>query len=769
MKLKRFVELAAFLEGSSNIQHPMRFFVTAFLMLLLAPAAQGQGIIVGPDFQPAPLRLTDHAVEADIHEQVAVVTVQHTFHNPSNATYEGTFLFPLPPHASVSRFSMNVNGTELQGEVMEEDEARKIYEDIVRRSLDPALLEMADYQTFRARLFPIPPGESRTLTLRYDATLDREDATVSFVYPMKGTLSNRWVGRPIPMPRPTMPPQRQPDSNTAPEKLQESTITINIASEAGLKNIYSPSHTINKKQPTDHRATVSLGANNGLDGRDFVLYYSLDSRQVGASFLAHRPYEDKAGYFMVLLSPEIEIPQDRIQPRDVVFVLDTSGSMAGDKIEQAREALKYCLNRLGERDRYGIVAFSSDVDAFRDDLLPANRRDDGLYFVDQLEARGGTNINDALTQAMGMLENSDEGMIVFLTDGKPSSGVTNESEIRKNIAKANKQEIALFTFGVGYDVNTMLLDGLSQEAGAFADYISPEENIEEHVGTFYDKVRYPVMTDLAFTFDGAGAYAFSPSTLPNLYKNGQLIIAGRYRNPAAATLTVTGTLFGEPQTLSYDLAFPQKEQEQDFVARIWATRRVGHLLDEIRRNGQNDELKEEVIALAKEFGLVTPYTSYLVLEEEFDVADQMQSMDEVVITGATRPRRRLFNRSRNEAAMSMDASSGQAAVQASKSIRSMKEVAVEDQSNVQIIQGRTMLNLDAQRWRDIELEDDFTADLTIQVASDAFFRLLALYPDTRDFGLLGTEVTFIFKEKIIHIGPEGEDYTEASLKQLLGR
>ncbi|MGH7600599.1 MAG: VIT domain-containing protein, partial [bacterium] len=385
-----------------------RSFFTLATLFVIAISAHAQGIVVRPDFQPADLELRQHRVNADIQEQVAVVTVEHEFYNPSSTTVEGAFLFPLPPNAQVSRFSMNVDGKEMVGELLSADEARRIYEDIVRKSLDPALLEMADYRTFRARIFPIPPRATRRLTLRYDVTLPMDGKTVTFQYPLQGSLSYRGAGVPIhpPMPIPSQREERREPDRT---RSQQSTIHIQINTATAVKNIYSPSHRIEARQENDRRATVTFEANNAIDGRDFLLYYSLDPNEIGATLLTHRPYSDKPGYFMLLISPQVNPDATQVQGKDLVFVLDTSGSMAGEKMQQAKAALRYCLQRLGNRDRFGLVTFSSEARKFRETLANIEARDDALYHVERLEATGGTNINEALLAATDLLRGSESG------------------------------------------------------------------------------------------------------------------------------------------------------------------------------------------------------------------------------------------------------------------------------------------------------------------------------------------------------------------------
>ena len=754
-----------------------RKFLIVIALLAAFIQAHGQGVIIRPDFQPANLELRQHRVNADIQEQVAVVTVEHEFYNPSSTTVEGTFLFPLPPNAQVSRFSMNVDGKEMVGELLTADEARRIYEDIVRRSLDPALLEMADYRTFRARIFPIPSGATRRLTLRYDAALPRDGKTVTLQYPLQGSLSHRGVNNPPPFPRPPLP-QSQREQRREPEQVrsQLSSIQIQINTTTAVKNIYSPSHRVEIRQESDRRATVTFEATNAIEGRDFRLYYSLDPNEIGATVLTHRPYSDKSGYFLLLISPQVNPDATQVQGRDLVFVLDTSGSMAGEKMQQAKAALRYCLQRLGNRDRFGLVTFSSEARKFREALAEVDARDDALYHVDRLEATGGTNINEALLAATDLLRNSPaaagQSMIIFLTDGLPSTGIQDEGAIRRNIKEANRGSIRVFSFGVGFDVNTRLLDGLAKESNAFSDYISPQENIEDKVSNFYEKVRYPVMSNIEYSFRGVEAHALSPNRLPDLFKGGQIILAGRYRDGGRATLVLRGQVGNERQELQYDFTFPRQKRERDFVARLWATRRVGDLLDDIRLQGENAELKNEVIALAKEFGLVTPYTSYLVQEEE-QVTWRERRDDRPQIMSPARNRRRMEAPQADVAPdlSAMQEASGAGAVQMSKSIRAMKsaEVAPETESQnpgLVAIKGSILRRQSDGTWTDADYKAGEAA-IKLAFASEAFFTFLRVFPEAREFCKLGNKVIFKFHGQFVQIGDSGEkQMSEVKLREI---
>jgi len=352
----------------------------------------------------------------------------------------------------------------------------------------------------------------------------------------------------------------------------------------------------------------------------------------------------------------------------------------------------------------------------------------------------------------------------------PSSGVTDEGQIRRNLKNANRNDVRVFTFGVGFDVNTRLLDGISREHHGFADYISPQENIEEKVSGFYDKVRYPVMSAIEYEFRGAEVRSLSPGRLPDLFKGGQIILTGRYQSPGRTTLVLRGMSGERRQSFQYDFELPERERQQDFVARLWATRRVGDLLEEIRVNGENDELKNEVVALAKEFGLVTPYTSYLVKEEEAIARNfgrspgvhgaptpmLMQSLD---LDAAAAP----------PSAESFKMTTGAGAVQASSRLREMKQAEVDpttQQQGIVAISGRTMVLSPEGVWMDSEFKPVMKA-VQLAFASEAYFNFLRLYPEARSFCKLGQKVIFKFRNQFVQVGEAGKkQMSEAELRKL---
>ena len=761
------------------------------LLASLAPAgaqtANAQGWVVDRHNRPTGLVVSDHQVSGDIRHTVASVVVETAFRNPTRATVEGVFVFPLPPGASVSTFTLEIDGKPVNGEVLESKHARGIYEEIVRNSLDPALLEWADNSMFKASIFPIAPLEERRIALRYDVVLDRAgDGAVRFVHPMYGDASiarTARVQRPphFPSSRPGGSPSMPPDAER-----KRSTIELTIRSDGGIRNIYSPTHELDVDNERG-RARVEATRMVSQSARNFILYYSLSDERLAATFLPHRPYTSKPGYFMLMLDPSAGRRADAAHPRDVLFVLDTSGSMAGEKIEQAKQAVSHALRRLGDRDRFALVTFSSNVHAFNDRLSASSDVGDALHFVERLEASGGTNINEALLTALGMLDGSRRGTVIFLTDGLPSTGETSVDRILQNVERANDHETKIFPFGVGYDVNTRLLDGIARSASSFADYIAPEENIEERVSGFYDRVRHPVMTDITFRVDGVRIDKLAPREPGDIFFGDALILTGQYEDSGRATVTVSGWLDGERTVEEIPVTFPRVERESGFVARLWATRRVGGLLETIRLEGESDELKSEIIDLATEYGIVTPYTSYLVVEDEMELADlpavvgQRTPIGRDAVGAPALDRRNSgFSASgaaaspaaaAREEAAAMQQSSGQGAVELSRKLAQYQQAdqAYDADGLVStVVAGQTLLQSSSGAWRTSQETKDLQ-QWNVQFGSDAYFAFARAYPDAAGFLKLGGEVEFVFRGWLIQVGEAGDDKaTEAALQKKFG-
>jgi Ca-activated chloride channel family protein len=742
--------------------NPVLFVVT---LCVLATAALGQGYIIVPPPGPWPppppprprpfpvpprdylLRVKSEKVNVTIKDNVAETAVEQVFHNDLPQRVEGTYMFPLPEEAAISEFAMYVNGKRMEGEVLDRDKARGIYEDIVRQARDPALLEYVGRNAFRARIFPIEPNSDQKIELKYSEPLKGESGTFRYTLPLKV-------------------------DNCQSQPYEELAVTVKLASKVSLKGLYSPTHEVDVQRDGDRKATVSFEANKAVPDKDFVLYYNLSEKDFGLSLVTHREAGED-GFFMMLLAPKQELQQQEIAGKEIVFVCDTSGSMSGDdKIDQAKSALRFCLKNLNSDDRFALVTFSTEVRTFREQLVAANKQNvqAALEFVDKIKARGGTDIDSALQAALKMMEGKEQtAMVAFLTDGLPTVGETDLGKILENAEKVNKGKRArVFAFGVGFDVNTHLLDTLSGDNGGASQYVKPKEDLEVKLSAFYEKIACPVMADLEVDFGKVRTHDVYPKRLPDLFKGSQLTVFGRYDGTADTAVTLTGTVGGKQQKFAYDAGFPKSERN-DCLPRLWATRKVGYLLDAIRLKGDDRELRDEIVKLALEHGIVTPYTSFLVQEDtdrialrpQFRQPREFQPMLEAPAS-TTAPTRfgSGFGGGGLGAADMAAAKEGEAAVQVAQSVERLKRSNVADEL---VSRSREMRRVGAKLFYltdGVWIDGQYATDkqtLKVKYLSDAYFALASANAELAKCFALGDRMVVCWKDRCVEVGPDGKE------------
>ncbi len=575
--------------------------IAAMAMVVVPILSRADGFIVIHDaptvpghFTFAPLEVTYHHVTVDINDQVATTNVDQEFYNPNGRQLEGTYLFPLPAGSHVDKFSMDVNGRMMDAELLPADKARAMYEEIVRRAKDPALLEYVGRDAFKVRIFPIEPNARKHVKIAYTQLLKSDSGMSEYVYPLN---TEKFSARP----------------------LKDVSIKVNLTCAAPLKNVYCPSHTVDVRREGDRKAVVGFEDRNVRPDTDFKLIFSQDPKEVGIQLLTYRSGAED-GYFLLMASPGNDVKAEAIQPKDVAFVLDTSGSMAGAKLDQAKKALTFCLANLNERDRFEVIRFSTEVEPFFEKLVPATKEnvDKAGAFVKGLKPIGATALDEAMKKALRYEHDAKRPyVVIFLTDGQPTIGETREDAIVANVEKIGGN-VRVFPFGIGTDVNTHLLDRVADGTKAFSQYVLPEEDIEVKVSNFYTKIKEPVLSNVNVAFSGEGIRAsqFYPTAMPDLFKGQMLVAFGRYTGHGAGAVKITGEVNGQKREFVSDVKFKEKDSADAYIPRLWATRRVGWLLDEIRMHGESKELKDEVVRLAREHGIVTPYTAYLIMEDE---------------------------------------------------------------------------------------------------------------------------------------------------------
>ncbi len=737
-----------------NIKCVARTLLLPFIAsLLFASATAAQGVIVPrpcpiircprpPRPVPLPNALPIKSIkfETKIAGQIATTRVEQVFRNDTDAILEGTYFFPIPDAASVSEFAIWDGARRLSGEVRSREEARRIYDEIVRRQRDPGLLEYAGKNLLQASVFPIPARSDKKLELTYTQVLSAETGTVGYRYPL-GTGKNL-----------------QPIGSIAGR--------IEIEAREPVRNVYSPTHRVEVARRGARRASASFEMSDaGRAASDFQLFYTLSDDDFGFTLLTHRE-PGKDGYFLLMLSPKDDGSAIERLPKDVVFVIDTSGSMAEEgKMTKARAALLFGLRTLAAQDRFNVVAFAGEEHLMTSALTQADDAGHarGVRFVESLQPTGGTNINAALVAAHKQFQPGDRlQMLVFLTDGLPTVGETSPERIIKNSIEARSAGGRLFTFGVGYDVNTLLLDKLASEGGGAADYVEPKEDLVFKVSNFFTKISYPVLSDLELDTGAIETDLIYPRRLPDLFRGTQLAVIGRYRNGAdmnGVTWRVGGRTQNRRQEFSYaNLRFPLEETNADFLPRLWATRRVGWLMEQIRTNGEARELRDEVVDLGTRYGIVTPYTSYLALEP----GARLDGISALPKMGRTRrendPRAnaaRDANARMKAAPPPVSATTGAGAVALSRQAREQQDADMitisPSQESVRTVGGKTFYLRDGV-WTDSEYKADARLPETKTLfAGDDYFALVRREPKLAAFFALGEHVVVVFEGRVYRV------------------
>ncbi len=705
------------------------FGVVCAVVLPIAPApSAAQGWIEHPR---GAIEKARSAVQVNVTGRVARVTVEEWFRNTGALLNEANYLYPLPGEAVFSDFSLWQGDQELKGEPMDAAQARAIYEEIVRRKRDPALIELAGHGLLRARVFPIGPGETRKITLRYTQLLDRVGDAWRFRY----------------------------TAGTGAGAAASASFRMQVDSGARFGDPYSPTHRLSTTR-SDNRIELTLAETSARG--DLELFLPLARSLVGMSLVTSQPIGED-GFFMLLLAPgRSETPSVR---RDLVAVLDVSGSMSGDKLDQAKTALAQLLGTLRSGDRFRVVTFGSGVRRYATgwtDVSGDNVRA-VQEWVRRLETDGGTNIAGALAEAFAEPPAEGRlGVVVFLTDGMATVGEKNPERIADQ-AERDRGPFRVFAFGIGYDVNTYLLDRLTERARGVTEYIRPGGDIEQTVASLASKIASPVLTDLALRADGVELYDLQPHSLPDLFGGDELVVFGRYRGEGRGerSVTVIGRRGGREERFTTAARFAGEQAGADYVQQLWAAREAGALSSEIRLHGPNPEIVSELKRLALRYGILTEYTSYLVQEPNV-VARPMplQAPAPQDQAGAE-----AVQRSRREKALTGSLLLSEVVVTGSAA-DSLSRSGAATENKTRQAAGRVFVWRDST-WTDIAHGDSLRV-VSVAAFSDAYFALLRALPELAQAATLEPAVLVAGRHVSIKIGPDGKTtWTDGELERLV--
>ena len=717
-----------------------------------------------------PLELKEVKIAAKIRDQVAQTTLEQTFYNPSSRRVEGTYIFPIPENAEIESFQMEINGNMTKGEILNAKKAKEIYEKIVRESKDPALMEYSDKAIFKIRIFPIEPKKEKKIKIKYKELLKKDGSMNAYKFPLR---AEKFLTKPV----------------------NQISLKISIDSENELKSIYSPSHKIDIEREGKKSALLSYKEKDILPENNFEILFSThqdDELSIGFDFITYKEKGNETGYYAMLISPGNWRP-DTLISKDVIFVLDSSGSMRVKKLDQAKSAINFCLKSLNKTDQFEIIRYSTETESLFGNLKSANKKNLNLAkdFIQNIEAGGGTAIEEALLEAIKtstpkkLKDTKRPRQIIFITDGRPTIGETRTDKIIDRIIKAQhpiKKNTRIFSFGIGTDINTKLLDLISQKTKASTEYVLPGESIELKISGFYSKVAQPVMTNISIKNESSVRLSEEyPKDLPDLFKGDQLVTLGRYKinqkNEENFRAFMQGSIAGKQVKFNLNEKI-NPNIDNAFIARLWATRKVGYLLEEIRLHGEIEELKDTVVKLARKWGIVTPYTSYLILEDEesrgVPIARQsignrkvIPKNNNITIQEARLIRRKIeaesfLGFSKNE--------TGDSAVAASRASNELKSAnqsgAFRDaykesqygntnhnfkQQATRRIAGKTFFQ-NASGWIDsLASDESYKEEIKIKFASNLYFKLLYQRPENAKWLSVGTNLQIVIDEKLYDI------------------
>jgi Ca-activated chloride channel family protein len=686
-------------------------------------------------------------VRVDLVDRVLRYEITETFINRGSRVGEADFMFPLPKGAAFQDLKLSINGELVSGETMSADRARQIYEEIVRRQRDPALLEWMGYGLLRARIFPIAPGEHKKVVVRFQTVAPREGDALRVDY-FRGTRTNQ-VAR-----------YQEPEGRTS--------FVLTYPNDPMYGTAYSPTHEIyergyasdNYRDADDDRSFASSyrGSVRRVEVRDArgevtLLIPIRRSTSAAISLMANAPGNDD-GFALITLSPPSVRP--RAVPRDVTFVIDVSGSMSGQKMEQARAAGKQLLGTLSPMDRFRLIDFSSDVRTFRDDFSTATRENirAAERYLDDLDAQGSTNISGALDEALSApVQSGRLPIILFLTDGQPTVGERDASVIASNVAR-HRGSRRLFTFGVGADLNISLIEQLALEGRGTASFVRPEESVERAVGIVASRLTSPLVTDVRIRSDGVRLLKMHPSGPVDIFAGEDLVILSRYDGSGNAVLRFEGQTTSGPISWASRVYFPERSRENSFVARLWATQRVGYLSAEKRKHGGSQEINDEIRELGERFGIPTEFSSYLVVEPGMNQQriarrdGRGQQLNGVVTTGAAAPAA--------APTVQFEAAKSAAAQRSATSLSAADAaVGIREDANVRRAGNVTFVLRDGV-WTDVRYKKSATV-LQIKPFSDAYFKAIEMVPDLREPFSVGERVIVAGRNMAIELTSSGEE------------
>ncbi|PYS74739.1 MAG: hypothetical protein DMF73_02870, partial [Acidobacteria bacterium] len=586
-------------------------------------ATQGSLQVVDPTGKPkavCPLKHTD--VKAQISGFLSRVTINQEFENPFKEKIEAVYTFPLPQNAAVDDMTMLVGDRTVRGKILRREQAEAVYEAAKNNGQTASLLNQERPNIFTQSVANILPGEQIKITISYVETLKYEDGSYEFVFPM--VVGPRYVpGSPAGAQGDGFAPdtERVPDGSRvtpqpAPEGMRAGhDVSLQISLDAGvpIDGLTSKTHDVNIERPDDHRAQVTLKDFATIPNRDFILRYDVAGAKISDAVLTHST--GMGGFFTLILQPPERVTVEDVTPKELVFVLDTSGSMSGFPIEKAKETMKLALDNLYPYDTFNLITFSGDEHILFPEPVPATKENlaKAQAFLETRQGGGGTEMMKAIKASMDPSDRQDHVRVVcFMTDGY----VGNDMEIIGEVQKHPNARV--FAFGIGGSVNRFLLDNMAKYGRGEVEYVALNDDGSAAARRFYERVRSPLLTDISIDWNGLAVSDVYPKGVPDLFGAKPVILTGRYSGNGRGTIRLKGKMSGRDFVREIPIDF-SSPQTHDVLATLWARTRVDDLMSQdfngAQRGAMKEDVKQSIVQLGLDYRLMTQFTSFVAVEE----------------------------------------------------------------------------------------------------------------------------------------------------------
>jgi Ca-activated chloride channel family protein len=581
----------------------------------------------GKPTQAFPLKHTDVSIQ--VSGPLARAQVTQQFENPYSDKIEAVYTFPLPQNAAVDDMTLTVGDRVVKGTIKKREEARAIYEAAKRRGNVAGLLDQERPNIFTQSVANILPGEQISITISYVQTLSYDGGVYSVVFPM--VVGPRYIpGQPLAQEPSSQPlgggwaydTDQVPDaSHVTPPVLKPGArsghdLSLSVKIDAGvpIHHVQSTTHEIAVTNSKASQAEVHLQREATIPNKDFILTYAVAGEDIRDAVLTHR--NGKNGFFALLLQPPDRVKTDEVTPKELVFVLDTSGSMSGFPLEKAKETMRLAIDGLNPRDTFNLITFAGDTHILFPEPAQATSANvrKAQSFLESRRGGGGTEMMKAIRAALDPTDSQEHVRIVcFMTDGY----IGNDMAIVGEIQKHSKARV--FAFGIGSSVNRFLLDKMAEHGRGEVEYVGLQDDGSPAARRFHERVQHPLLTDISVDWDDLDVSDVYPKRLPDLFSAKPLVLTGRYTTPGKGTIRLRGKVAGRSIVRKIDVEFPGFELNHDVLATLWARAKIADLMAQdyngIQQGNPKPDVRKAITQLGLDYRLMTQFTSFVAVEE----------------------------------------------------------------------------------------------------------------------------------------------------------